>query len=397
MAKPKVALINSFVVEWWEIERPKDYPLNARKWKPAAVAKVADSIKRYGWRQPIVVDDAGVIVIGHLRRAAARQAGLGQVPVHIAAGLSPEAVRGLRLADNRTHDEAEWDMELLAREFGELKALNFDLAATAFSLREIDLLTLKPNPAEDDIPPVPEVPITQPGDLWILGEHRLLCGDSTDAASVERLMENRLADCVFTDPPYGVGYDGGTVKREKLAGDEDTDLYAPCCTMAFKFSKPKSALYLWHAGVKGIAAAAAAAGYQIRCELIWNKNLAQFGSLSAQYKQKHEPCYYCFKRGHSPTWYGPTNEITVWDADRARVNDLHPTQKPVQIVERAIRNSSDEADVVLDLFGGSGSTMVACEQNRRISFTLEISPGYCDVIVKRWENLTGKKAELCRT
>jgi ParB-like chromosome segregation protein Spo0J len=151
MAKTKVSTINTFAVEWWDVERPVDYPLNARKWKPAAVAKVADSIQRYGWRQPIVVDGSGIIVIGHLRRAAARQAGLTPIPVHIAADLSPESVRGLRLADNRTHDEAEWDMDLLAREFGELKALDYDLKSTAFNLREIDALTLKPNPAEDGI------------------------------------------------------------------------------------------------------------------------------------------------------------------------------------------------------------------------------------------------------
>lgn len=289
-----------------------------------------------------------------------------------------------------------WDIER-PKDFGELKALDFDLAATGFNLREIDSLTLKADPREDEVPPVPDEPVAKPGDLWVMGVHRLLCGDSTKAEDVSRLMDGSLADCVFTDPPYGVGYDGGTTAREKLVGDENTDLYDPCCKMAFLFSKPKAPLYLWHAGGKGIVAAAAAvaAGYQIRCELVWNKNLAQFGSLSAQYKQKHEPCYYCFKRGHAPTWYGPTNEVTVWDADRSRVNDLHSTQKPVQIVERALRNSSDEADVVLDLFGGSGSTMAACEQNRRVSFTIEIAPGYCDVIVKRWENLTGKKAELC--
>jgi DNA modification methylase len=283
-----------------------------------------------------------------------------------------------------------------AVEFGELKAEGFDLNLTGFDTREIDALTLAVNPAEDDVPPVPEAPVSRLGDLWLMGGHRLLCGDATKASDVAQLMGEQSADLVFTDPPYGVGYDGGTTVRDKLQGDENTDLYAPCCDMAALHSKAGAALYLWHAGVKGIAAAAAAAaaGYSIRCEIVWNKNLAQFGALSAQYKQKHEPCYYCFKRGHAPAWYGPKNEVTVWDCDRARVNDLHPTQKPVGIVERAIGNSSKAGDVVLDLFGGSGSTLIGCEQTGRACFILEIDPRYCDVICQRFMNFTGKQATL---
>jgi DNA modification methylase len=387
-----------FAVEMWPIDRPKDYPKNARRWSKEAVAKVAASIREFGWRQPVVVDADDVIVIGHLRRAAGKHIGLAECPVHVARDLSPAKVRALRLADNRTAQEATWDMETLATEFGELKAMDFDLSMTAFDSRELDALLLKPNPAEDDIPPTPEVPTTRLGDLWEMGGHRLLCGDATDAASVARLMDGKLADLVFTDPPYGVGYDGGTVVRERLKGDENTSLYAPCCDMAARYSKSGAAFYLWHAGVKGIAAAAAAAaaaaGYAIRCEIVWNKNLAQFGSLSAQYKQKHEPCYYCFKRGYSPKWYGPTNEVTVWDCDRSKVNDLHPTQKPVAIARRAIVNSSKLGHIVLDLFGGSGCTLVAADQSKRVCFMVELESKYCDVIIIRWQNLTGKIAVL---
>jgi DNA modification methylase len=234
------------------------------------------------------------------------------------------------------------------------------------------------------------------GKLVLKSKHRILCGDSTKEADVQRLMNGERAGMVFTDPPYGVGYDGGTTIREKLAGDDTTDLYVPCCKMAFDFSTPDSPLYLWHAGIKGIAAAAAAAaaGYEIRCEIVWNKNLAQFGALSSQYKQKHEPCYYCFKHGKVVNWCGPKNEVTVWDVNRASVNEFHPTQKPVELALRAMTNHS--AQTVLDLFLGSGATLIAAEQLGRRCFGIEIAPRYVDVVVARWEKFTGGKAVLAK-
>lgn len=241
---------------------------------------------------------------------------------------------------------------------------------------------------EDEVPPVPVEARTKPGELWLLGDHRLLCGDSTKREDVERLMGGEKADMVFTDPPYGVSYDGGATKREKLAGDDTTELYGPACKMAFDHSSPDASLYLWHAGVKGIAAAAA--GYEIRCELIWNKNLAQFGALSAQYKQKHEPCYYCFKRGKTVNWDGPTNEVTVWDCDRSSKNEFHPTQKPVELAARAMRNH--KCAVILDLFGGSGSTLIAAEKEGRKARLVELQPAYVDVIISRWEEYSGGEA-----
>ncbi len=236
------------------------------------------------------------------------------------------------------------------------------------------------------------------GQLWeipsktVLGKaHRLSCGDSTKAEDVVRLMGRERAALVFTDPPYGVGYDGGTKVREKLAGDASTDLYVPACAVAARFSDEKAALYLWHAGIKGIAAAAAAAaaaaGYEIRCELVWNKNQAQYGALSAQYKQKHEPCYYCFKRGSAPRWYGPTNEVTVWDCDRAPVNEFHPTQKPPELAQRAMRNSSEAGHVVFDPFLGSGTTMVAAEQLGRVCYGCDISAPYVAVSLQRMADM----------
>jgi DNA modification methylase len=412
-ATEKLSPINQFSVEWWDVERPIDYPLNARKWKPAAVAKVAESIKNYGWRQPIVVDDAGVIVIGHLRRAAARQAGLTQVPVHVAAGLSPEVIRGLRLADNRTHDEAEWDMELLAREFGELKALNFDLAATAFSLREIDSLTSKPNAAEDDVPPVPEVPITQPGDLWVMGGHRLLCGDSTDEASVARLMDGERAGLIATDPPYGISYDSAElhehgVSYAKIDGDhhEDEKLQAfleKAFAVALTAIRPDAAWYLWHAmltqGFFAAAAAAAAAHVILHRQIIWSKPVLVFGR--GQYHWKHELCFMGWVKGNEPPDYSEHKDVTVWEVKGVELKDRrdfkHSTPKPVELFRRPIIKHLQTREIAYEPFSGSGPQFIAAELTGRRCFGVEIEPAYCDVIVKRWETLTGKKAELCRT
>ncbi len=390
------------------IESIVPYVRNPRK-NEAAVAKVASSLREYGWRQPIVVDEALTVIAGHTRLMAARSLGMATVPVHVAKGLTKAQAKAYRIGDNRTAQESEWDNDLLALEFADLAGEGFDLSLTGFDADELAALMA---PASgvldgadlDDAPPLPVNPITTPGDLIILGRHRLLCGDSTRSADVARLMERKLAGLVFTDPPYGVDYDGGMVVREKLAGDTTTALYGPACSMAAEYSEKDAALYLWHAGVKGIpaapaaaaAAAAAAAGYEIRCELVWNKNLAQFGALSAQYKQKHEPCYYCFKKGHAPRWFGPTNEVTVWDCDRASANKYHPTQKPVALAQRAFENSSRVNDIVLDLFGGSGSTLMAAEATGRAARLLEIDPRYCDVIVSRWETATGQKAERPR-
>ena len=226
--------------------------------------------------------------------------------------------------------------------------------------------------------------------------HRLAVGDCTDPAVVEAVMRGERAQLVFTDPPYGVDYTGGTKERKRLAGDRDTHLYMPACQVSADYSDAKAALYLWHAGVKGIAAAAAAAaaGYEIRCEIVWNKNQAQFGALSAQYKQKHEPLYYCFKKGQAPRWFGPTNEVTVWDCDRMPVNEHHPTQKLVELAERAIRNSSQVGDVVADWFLGGGSTLIACERLGRKARAIELDPGYAAVAIQRWADLTNGEPRL---
>jgi site-specific DNA-methyltransferase (adenine-specific) len=375
-----------------DVSTLKPDPNNARGHEEG-VPELAASLEAFGQQKNIVVWHDTVIA-GNGLLEAAKSLGWKKIAIsRVPTKWTYRQAQAFALADNKTAELSSWKLP-------ELETIRFDLEGKgwnleAFGFDPLPTLVDFGDADPDDVPDIPEAPTSKVGDLYQLGDHRLLCGDSTDEKSVARLMGGGMADLVFTDPPYGVGYDGGTVKREKLVGDENTELYGPCCAMAFKFSRPDAPLYLWHAGVKGIAAAAAAAaaaaGYEIRCEIVWNKNQAQFGALSAQYKQKHEPAYYCFKRGKSARWCGPTNEVTVWDIDRAGVNEFHPTQKPVALVTRAVENH--ECDVVLDLFGGSGSTLIACEQMGRQCRMIEIDPRYVDVIIKRWENITGKKAK----
>jgi len=252
-----------------------------------------------------------------------------------------------------------------------------------------------PGLTDDDEVPTHTESRVHTGELWMLGDHKLLCGDATKKEDVERLMDGQKADMVFTDPPYGVGYDGGAKKREKLKGDEvGTSIYADAIPLLADVTYPHAALYLWYADANAAAAAAAAAaaGYEIVAQIIWAKNNAQFVS-TAHYHGKHEPCFYAHKKGKSNQWFGGKGEVTLWEYDRAVKNEYHPTQKPVMLAERAAKNSTETGQVVIDLFGGSGSTLIACEKLNRKCYMMEIDPIYCDVILKRWEDFTGKEAK----
>jgi DNA modification methylase len=247
---------------------------------------------------------------------------------------------------------------------------------------------------EDEIPEPPADPITKPGDLWLLGDHRLLCGDSTKAEDVERLMAGAKAGMMVTDPPYGVDYDGGQAnakKREKLSGDDTTEVFNAGLSAALN-AVPSGAWYIWHAGryAEPVYAAIRKCGFDVRALIVWNKLKAHYGAPSAHYCQKHEPCLYAVR--DSAGFCGPSNEVTVWDIEQPHRNEHHPTQKPIICMARAIRNH--EAESVYDPFCGSGTTLIAAEQLGRKCYGMEISPAYCDVIVKRWETLTGKTAVL---
>ncbi len=367
---------------------------------PGAVDKLAASIREYGFRQPIVVGVDDVIIIGHLRLAAAKQLGLQEVPVHVARELSPTQVKGLRIMDNRSHQESDWDLALLAPEIADLRALAFDLSLTGFDGRELDgLLATEGDDKADSAPPLPEVAASQPGDLWLLGTHRLLCGDSTQQEAVARLCGPALADLVFTDPPYNVDYEGYTGDKLTIQGDrmtpEDFRRFLMAAFSCYRsILKPGASLYVCHASTvqREFQNALETAGLEVRCQIIWAKNTFAWGF--GRYKFQHEPIFYCHIAGQSDAWYGDKSQSTLWLEKKPAANRLHPTMKPVELIERALLNSSKAGDVIVDLFGGSGSTLIGCERRGRQALLMEIDPKYTDVIVNRWQAFTGREATL---
>ncbi len=367
-------------------------PGNARIHDEKNLKSIVNSLHRFGQRKPIVVTHAGMVIAGNGTLQAAEALGWDEIAIARAPrDWDDNTVRAYALADNQTAILADWDEKILKDTLYELEAEGWDITELGFD-ELIEPPVFQKDP--DEVPDVPAEPKTKLGDLYQLGEHRVLCGDSTNETDVKKLMDGGLADLVFTDPPYGVGYTGGAKKREGLAGDEiGTTIYSDALPMLRLAAADHAALYLWYADAHAAAAAAAAAGYVVSSQIIWVKNNAQFVT-SAHYKGKHEPCFYAHRKGKTAKWYGQNNEVTVWEVNRAHKNEYHPTQKPVELAERAIRNSSQATDTVLDLFGGSGSTMMACELTNRVCRTMELSPAYVDVIVKRWEDFTGKKAEL---
>jgi DNA modification methylase len=379
------------------------YARNSRTHDDAQVAQIAASIREFGWTNPILLDGENGIIAGHGRVMAAQKLGETKVPTIELAHMTDIQKQAYIIADNKLALNAGWDEQILALEFDDLKDAGYDLGLTGFSLDEIEALTPveveEGLTDEDAVPEIPDEPITKLGDIYKLGNHRLMCGDSTSIDAVDKLMDGQKADMVFTDPPYGVDYDGGHAtdkRRTKLKNDDKTLMYAGALPIAYMASKDGAALYLWFVErfATDVLTALNECNFQVRTWIIWNKNLAQFGAIGAQYKAKHEPCIYAFKKGKAPFWNGPNNEVTVWDVKRHSKNEFHPTQKPVELPVRAMENSSKGGDIVLDLFGGSGSTLIACEKQNRHARLMELDPKYCDVIVKRWEDFTGKKAEL---
>jgi DNA modification methylase len=353
---------------------------------------IEKSLRKFGAGRSILIDKNNRIIAGNKTIENAGAIGLDDIIVVETTGNQIVAVkrmdidldskqgRELALADNASAKaNINWDFETINFDWNETEIKEWGLEIPDFEVLE----------AEEDDFAVPdggtETNIVL-GDLFEIGEHRLLCGDSTDSDQVAKLMNGQKADMVFTDPPYGVDYQGGALtKRTKLDNDQkNTNIYEQVIPNLYLFTIDKVAMYIWHAaGYADMASHLWNNDLQIRSQIIWNKNMAQFGALSAQYKQKHEPCFYCYKKGQSPYWYGPTNEVTVWDVKRESKNEYHPTQKPIELPERAINNSSKKNDIVIDLFGGSGSTMVAAQQLNRKARLMELDPKYCQVIIDR--------------
>jgi DNA modification methylase len=389
-------------IEMWPVDRPVPYAKNARKISEQAVDKVASSIQAFGFRQPLVVDKNGVIVVGHARLMGAKKLGWKLVPVHRADNLTPAQIRGYRLADNRTNQETEWDSERLCEELKDLMVEDFDLALTGFDPDEIAAYTIETTKGlidEDETPAVQEFALTEPGDLWTLGNHRLLCGNSTSIDVVERLMAGQKADMVFTDPPYNVDYEGYTEERLTIQGDRmDAARFEEFLRDAFVSLRlattTEASLYVCHSSSwqREFQTALEDAGFEVRCQIIWAKNTFAWGF--GRYKFQHEPIFYAHLAGESDAWYGDKSQSTLWQEKKPAANRLHPTMKPIELVERGLVNSSSAGNMVVDLFGGSGSTLIACEKTGRFARLMELDPKYCDVIVKRWQNFTGKAAHL---
>lgn len=369
------------------------YAANAKKHDKRQINNVAESIKQYGFVQPIVIDRDGVIVIGHCRAMAAKKLGMEEVPCVCVDDLTPEQVNALRLVDNKSN-ESDWDFDLLADELPglDLSAFDFDWGLPEDTTDEV---------TEDEAPEVDEEsePITKLGDIWQLGRHRLMCGDSTSGECVQKLMGGAQADLLLTDPPYGVDYTGKTKDALKIENDaKSDDEFIAFLQAAFEAAnsvmKPGAVFYIWHADSKAYVfrMACQMTGWEVRQVLIWVKNAMVMGRQD--YQWKHEPCLYGWKAGAGHLWASDRKQTTVLEFDRPTANKEHPTMKPVALFDYQIKNNTKGGDIVLDLFAGSGTTVAACEQNGRNAYVMEFDPKYCDVIVKRWENLTGKKAVL---
>lgn len=367
------------------------HPENPHKHSPEQIDRLAKLIDYQGIRHPIIVSNrSGFIVAGHGRLAALKKLNVSDVPIDY-QDFDNEAQEYAFIVSDNAIGKDEWaalDVEAISKK---LDIVPIKVEFLGIKDFQINNITEDQNAIEDEVPE-PKEAVTVLGDIYEIGNHRLVCGDSTDIVQLEKLMNGEKADMVFTDPPYGVDYEGGMTKRNKLVNDHKaTDIYSNVLPLLNSFSDDKAAFYIWHAaGYADMASKLMDSGFQIRSQIIWNKNMAQFGALSAQYKQKHEPCFYCYKKGNSPNWYGPTNEVTVWDMKRESKNEFHPTQKPVELADRALKNSSQIGNKILDLFGGSGSTLIACEKTNRKCFMMELDPHYCDVIVTRWCKYTGQ-------
>lgn len=372
---------------------------HSRKHSRKQIKQIASSICEFGFNVPVLIDKKNGIIAGHGRVLAAELLNMKEVPTIEISHLTKAQKKAFIIADNKIADNAEWDESLLKLELEFLKEDNFDVDLMGFDDDELnDLFPKKKLTDEDSIPEVKDL-ICKMGDLWQLGNHRLLCGDSTKSEDVERLMNGEKADMVFTDPPYGVDYQGGHFhsgdvnikrKREKLKADNSTIIYNEFLKKIIPVVE--GPCYMFFADNKGrdVYNAVFEVGCEIHALIIWHKTNATYAAMNAQYKQRHEPCLYFKPKGKTLRWCGASTENTLWEIKTDGRNNFHPTQKPIALAEKAIRNHKIKN--ILDPFLGSGSTLIAAEKTNRKCYGIEIDSHYCDVIISRWQNFTGEKA-----
>ena len=392
-----------------KINELKNDHKNARKRTDRSSALIKESLQKYGAGRSIVIDEENRILAGNGTIAGARAAGIKNVRVietegdEIIAvkrkGLSEDQKVGLALADNRTSDLSEWDKEML-HQLSEDHDVEpwFTKEDLAEILGEPDIIPTEGLTDPDEVPETPEEPTTKFGEVWKLGNHKLLCGDATDLNQLQPLMENELADLWLTDPPYNVNYEGKTadklkIQNDQFANEEFREFLAAAYTTAYNYLNNGASFYIWHADSEGynFRAAAKDANLQIKQCLIWVKSSMVMGRQD--YHWQHEPCLYGWKKGASHFWNADRKQTTVLKFDRPNRNKEHPTMKPVDLFQYQMSNSSKPKHIILDTFGGSGTTLIAAERIKRQARLVELDPKYCDVIIKRWENFTGNKAE----
>jgi DNA modification methylase len=396
-------------VERWSIDKLTPYARNSRTHSDEQISQLAASIKEWGWTTPVLVDEDGSIIAGHGRTLAAQRLKMTEVPVMVAKGWSDAKKRAYVIADNKLAMNAGWDNEMLALEFSELQGMDFDLDLTGFTADEIAALMpeeIEPGKTDEDaVPEVPEQPVTVLGDVWILGKHRLMCGDSTSIDAVDKLMDGQKADMVFTDPPYGMAYESNAWDSKKkdvkakrtdamILNDDTTAVGKDALNLLPAVTKNECHFYIWCRWdcfhdfltvAQGIAT--------VKGVVVWDKGGPGLGDLQCSYGDSEWAIHAL--RGRKPL---AERQNGVWQVNRMKgLQMVHPTQKPVELCERAISNSSLTKELVLDLFGGSGSTLIACEKTNRQARLMELDPKYCDVIVKRWQDYTGKKATHAET
>jgi DNA modification methylase len=377
---------------------------NARTHSDAQVAQIAASIREFGWTNPILVDGDNGIIAGHGRLLAARKLGMATVPVIELAGLSDAQKRALVIADNKLALNAGWNDELLGLELGELGALGFDLSLTGFSELEVLALTSRGTPGltdPDDIPDVPEQAVSVRGDVWLLGNHRLICGDSTNAQDVERVMNGVKPHLLVSDPPYGVEYDPSWRQQRGIASEglakgivlnDDRSDWREAWTLF-----PGDVIYIWHAALHSASFASSleACGFNIRAQIIWDKTRLVIGR--GDYHWQHEPAWYAVRKGKTGHWAGDRKQTTVWAIPHRKSASGHGTEKPVECMRRPIENNSSPGQAVYEPFSGSGTTIIAAEMTGRCCHAIELNPAYVDLAITRWQDFTGNAAVHAET
>ena len=380
-----------------EIEKLKPYKNNARTHSDEQIEKIAKSMKEFGFINPVLVDGDLNVIAGHGRILGAKKLGMKEVPCLFIENLTEEQKRAYIIADNRLAEDAGWDKELLKIELEDLKNMNFDITLTGFELEDFDFSMDETEVIEDEFDEtVPEEPTSKKGEIYKLGKHFLMCGDSTDINDVEKLMNGVKADMLLTDPPYNVDYEGGnglTIQNDNMDDETFREFLRVSFFNANSVMKEGAVFYIWHADSEGynFRGACHDIGWKVRQCLIWCKNTLVMGRQD--YHWKHEPCLYGWKEGASHLWASDRKQTTVLEFDRPSVSKEHPTMKPVGLFDYLIKNNTKKDDIVLDLFAGSGTSIIACEQNGRIAYSMELDPKYVDVIISRWEKLTGQQAE----